>query len=161
MRRQRLPFKQPDPIRFTKSGLEEKQKEYEKLLSERPSAVADLKKAREMGDLSENGYYKSARFKLSDVDRRLRQLRYLLHYAVVTPEGEPGVAGVNTYVTVSDGEKETTYHIVGDYEANPSELKISTRSPIGKALVGKRSGDTVAFETQQAKKSLRILSVTS
>ena len=152
-------FKEPSPIPFTKQGFKETEVLYEKLLSERPAAVADLKKARDMGDLSENGYYKSARWKLSDVDRQLRHLRYLLKYGKITLDTIDGSVGINTTVTVSDGEGELTYQIVGDYEANPRERKISTRSPLGAALLGKNIGNTAIFSTQQGEKKLKIISI--
>lgn len=159
MKNKALHIKQPSPIPFTQQGFSETEIHYEKLLTERPAAVADLKKARDMGDLSENGYYKSARWKLSDVDRQLRHLRYLLKYGKIMPDTIDGSVGINTTVTVSDGETKLTYQIVGDYEANPRERKISTRSPLGFALQGKKVGDTAIFSTQQGEKKLKIISI--
>src|SRR5258708_14698218 len=60
-------------IRFTKQGYEKLKRDYEELLKSRPAAVDDLKKARDMGDLSENGYYKASKSKLSFIDARLRK----------------------------------------------------------------------------------------
>ena len=73
-------------IRFTKSGYEKLNDQYQKLLSERRPAVEDLRKARDMGDLSENGYYKAARAKLSSIDFNLRKISGYLKNAVVSRE---------------------------------------------------------------------------
>lgn len=129
-------------IYFTKNGLEKKKQEYESLLQERPDAVRELAKAREMGDLSENGYYKGARLKLSDIDRRLRQLKYLLKVAKVKQIGQTGIIDIGSIVTILHGIVEKTYEIVGTYESNPSAGKISLYSPLGNALAGKKVGDT-------------------
>lgn len=70
-------------IPFTKEGLDKIKKEKEDLIANRPAAVEDLAKARAMGDLSENGYYKAAKQKLSGIDFRVRQLTRLIQDAVV------------------------------------------------------------------------------
>lgn len=133
-------------ILFTKRGYEEKQKEYEALLAARPDAVKELAKAREMGDLSENGYYKAARFKLSDIDRHIRQLKHLLKIAKVQEAAAQGFIDIGSIVTIHDGKNEKTYEIVGTYESNPSEGKISYVSPLGKILMGKRRGETAVLQ---------------
>lgn len=130
---------------FTKHGLEAKQKEYDNLLASRPDAVKDLTKAREMGDLSENGYYKSARMKLSDIDRRLRYIKYLLKIAQVKEKQNNGTIDIGSVVTLQNKGGEKVYEIVGTYEANPKNGKISSYSPLGKILLGKKTGDTVEF----------------
>jgi len=68
---------------FTKEGYGDIKKEYEELLMKRPAAVADLAKARAMGDLKENGYYKAARMKLNSIDHRLRELKHYIRFARV------------------------------------------------------------------------------
>lgn len=136
---------------FTKQGYDEHKREYEQLLADRPAAVADLKKAREMGDLSENGYYKSARAKLSSVDHRLRQLKYILATAQVVERQQKGTVEIGSTVTVTDGTIEKTFTIVGGYEANPSAGKLSHLSPIGKALLGKKNQDSVEITTPSQK----------
>ncbi|HYK08391.1 MAG TPA: GreA/GreB family elongation factor [Candidatus Eisenbacteria bacterium] len=129
-------------IIFTKKGYEDKQKEYDALLASRPDAVADLAKARAMGDLSENGYYKSARMKLSQVDRDLRQLKYILRFGKVQESSNNGIVDVGSVVTITTGTITKTYEIVGTYEANPSKGKLSSSSPLGRVLLGKKVGDT-------------------
>ncbi len=137
-----------DKIIFTKIGFEELKKKTEDLIKERPVAVLDLKKAREMGDLSENGYYKAAKFKLIDIDRAIRKNNYLIKHAnVITPVKNDRL-GIGSKITVETEGKEKKYEIVGKYEANPSESKISYLSPVGKALLGKKAGESVRIKLQ-------------
>jgi transcription elongation factor GreA len=128
---------------FTKQGYDDVKKEYEILLASRPAAVEDLSKARSLGDLKENGYYKAARMKLNSVDHRLRQLKLFIKYGkIIEPSGKDTV-GIGNSVVLNDGTKERIFSIVGSYEANPSEGKVSDRSPIGHALIGKKVGDII------------------
>lgn len=146
-------------IRFTKEGLEKLKKEYETLQKERPDAVMHLKKAREMGDLSENGYYKASRARLSAIDGQLWRISMQLKYAVVT-ENNGGDIDIGCTVTFSNGQRELTYQIVGDLEANPSEGKLSLNSPIGKALAGHQQGEEVDIITPAGTTRYKILKVT-
>lgn len=147
-------------ILFTKKGLEEKQKEYDQLLASRPDAVKDLAKAREMGDLSENGYYKSARMKLSQVDRDLRHLKYVLKSAKVKEAVTKDVIDIGVSVILQNGEKIVTYDIVGTYEAIPSKGKISSSSPLGKALLGKRKGEKATLHIGDNTTTFSIIDIT-
>ena len=109
-------------IRFTKEGYAKLKEEYNDLLRQRPLAVEDLKKAREMGDLSENGYYKESRLKLNFIDGRLRRFSdYLRRADIIDTDGtrlEIDTVYIGSTVTLSDGKSERTYQIVGDLEAN-------------------------------------------
>ena len=128
-------------------------------MAKRPAAVTDLAKARNMGDLSENGYYKAARFKLSDIDRRLRQLKHMLRYAKIAEKSQSSVVEVGSTVIVTDGSTEKTYHIVGGHESNPKEQKLSHYSPIGKALLGKKAGDTITISIPAGDITLTIKTI--
>lgn len=144
---------------FTPKGYEQVKRELEELTAKRPAAVEDLSKARSLGDLRENGYYKAARQKLNDVDHRLRQLRLFVKYGkVVTVSGSDEV-GIGNSVTLSDGDRELTYMIVGSNEANPAEKKLSDRSPIGRALMGRKKGERVTIEIPSGTKVYTILSI--
>lgn len=128
---------------FTREGLEKIKQEYESLQQQRPDALEHLKKARELGDLSENGYYKASRAKLSFIDGRLFRLKNVLKEAVVIEATEAGFVSLGCLVVLDSGEEIKEFRIVGRYEANPAEGKISDVSPIGKQLLGKKIGDTV------------------
>lgn len=146
-------------IRFTKEGYEKLKKEYEELLLQRPIAVADLKKAREMGDLSENGYYKAARSKLSSIDNRLQMLKFQIRTAVIVDSENSGEVGIGSVVTLSDGKKTMTFNIVGDLEADPSKGKLSLLSPIGRAIAKKIAGNEIKIETPKGEIVYKIVSV--
>ncbi len=130
-------------IRFTKQGYEKLKKDYENLLKDRRPAVEDLSKARQMGDLSENGYYKAARSKLSFIDANLRRYVLSLKEAVIIETPSADSVSVGSKVVLENGKKEVIYHIVGDLESDPGSGKISLLSPIGKAIAGRKKGETV------------------
>ncbi|MEX2012928.1 MAG: GreA/GreB family elongation factor [Candidatus Levyibacteriota bacterium] len=143
-------------IRSTKKGFEKIKKDYEEAVRMRPAAVADLKKARDMGDLSENGYYKAARFKLSHIDYLIRKLSLDIKKSVVIEKAGTDYIDVGSTVELQSKDGKVTYSVVGDLEANPQEKKISLMSPLGKAISGKKVGDSVAVETQSGKTEYQI-----
>lgn len=146
-------------LRFTKKGYEKLLKEYDDVLKSRPDAVMHLKKAREMGDLSENGYYKSSRAKLSFIDRQLRELKFQIKSAVIVEESVTEKINIGSTVTLRDNSNETTYHIVGDMEADPSKHRISLLSPLGRVLQGKKIGEKVIMKAPSGEIAFDIISV--
>jgi transcription elongation factor GreA len=146
----------PSKIRFTKEGFEKLQKEHEDLVGQRPHAVSELKKAREMGDLSENGYYKASKQKLNFIDGQIRRAEHALKYAEIIESTKDNVVEIGKTVTLSDGKIERIYQIVGDWEADPSAGKISLLSPLGKAVVNKKVGDDVVIEIPAGKKIYKV-----
>lgn len=153
-------YKIPSPIKFTQKGYDELVGQRKKLLSQRPQAVANLREAREMGDLSENGYYKEARARLSFIDGRVRHFDHLLGRAVVVKSTNKNVVEIGSQVTIAGGGKKSTYTIVGGYESDPSLGTISHRSPIGSALMGKRAKNTVNVHTPAGEAKYTILKIT-
>jgi transcription elongation factor GreA len=145
-------------IFFTKQGLEKVKKEHLELIEKRKGAVATLKRAREMGDLSENGLYKAAKFELGDIDRTLRRLSHFINNGVIAVKPK-GKIGIGSKVTVIEERKKKEFKIVGDFEANPTENKISANSPLGKALMDMEKGHAVEIKTPGGKKSYKILTV--
>lgn len=134
-------MKQPDPISFTKAGFDNLKVRQAELLAKREIVLVSLQRAREMGDLSENGAYTSARFELGNVDRELRRLEYNLKYGVVREPENTGKVGFGNKVTVELNGKEYVYTLVGTQESDPKKAMISLESPIGMALLGKKVGD--------------------
>lgn len=145
-----------EPILFTKGGFEALKKDYAALLASRPAAVEDLRKAREMGDLRENGWYKAAKQKLVFMDRQLREMRHQLRYGQVREKTVTDIVDIGSTVTVSDGENEIGYAIVGEYEGDPGLRKLSNVSPLGRALIGKRAGEVVTFQAPAGEKKYTI-----
>jgi transcription elongation factor GreA len=147
-------------IRFTKEGYEKIKQEYADLLAQRPAVVEDLKKAREMGDLKENGYYKASRSKLNFIDGRLFRCKLAMKQALIVDSSVGNGISIGSVVTLSDGKKEIIYTIVGDLEADPSQGKISLLSPLGQAIEGKKIDDIVHFSTPAATIAYKIISIT-
>ncbi|MBI3443717.1 transcription elongation factor GreA [Candidatus Woesebacteria bacterium] len=135
--------RQPKKILFTKEGYQKIKKKFQNLTEMRKEAVNRLQTAREMGDLSENGAYKAARFELSSIDRELRRLTFQLRFGQVCEPTNNGRVDFGCRVTLDDGKKRLTFSLVGGFESDPLQQKISINSPIGRAIMGKRMGDKV------------------
>ena len=133
----------PARIPFTHEGYQKVLDEKKRLLSERPSVVEDLRKAREMGDLSENGYYKASRAKLSALDANLRRIERLVRLGKIVESQGGDTIDIGSTVTVTDGKNTRSYSVVGGYESDPSKHTISHISPLGKALIGKKEGEEI------------------
>lgn len=133
--------------RFTKAGYEKLKEEYEALKAEKPAVLIDVQKARELGDLKENGYYQASKAKLRSMESRMMHLLYNIKTAKIIEDGESGTVTIGSTVTLANKDREMTYQFVGDLEANPSEKKLSLLSPIGKAVEGKKVGDEVEIHT--------------
>ena len=146
-------------IQLTKEGLKEHKDEYDRLLRERPQAVETLKTARELGDLSENGFYKASRAKLSSIDSRLMHLKSLLKQAKVVTVITSDKISLGCNIEISDGNNIFKYLIVSKYESNPSKGKISNVSPIGKALLGRKKGETIEVLTPLGATEYRIVNI--
>lgn len=144
-------------VYVTQGGLEDLRREYEELTKKkRPQVVARVSSARDMGDLSENAEYQAAREELSFVDGRIDELEELLKQATIINESNDKKTGkanivLGSHVTLNiDGKKEV-YMVVGEWEANPAERKISHESPLGKALMGKKIGEKVEVSAPAGK----------
>lgn len=145
-------------IPFTKDGFDKIKSDYEKIKSSRPEAVETLRRARDLGDLSENGLYKAARSNLSSIDSRLSRLEILIKLADVQ-EAEKGTIGLGSKVKLKNDDLIVEYIIVGEYEADPTSKKISTISPIGKVLVGKKAGEKVIVQLPTKRVEYEILEI--
>lgn len=148
-------------IYLTQKGLDELKQEYEDLLKKtRPEVVARLSSAREMGDLSENAEYTAAREELSFLDGRIEELELLLKQVVLITDGNHGqVVDLGSKITVHVKGKEDHFMLVGEWEADPMEKKISHESPLGKALIGKTVGDEVQVEAPAGVVVYKIVSI--
>ena len=150
----------PKKIKFTPEGYQKIVEDLKALREKRKGAVVSLRTAREMGDLSENGAYKAARFELSSIDREIRRLTYLIRFGQVTAKASTNdqIDFGNT-VTLDDGKKHLTFMLVGGYESDPKQNKLSIQSPIGKAIIGKRTNDQVTVITPTGKTTYTILKI--
>lgn len=148
-------------IPFTKDGYEKLLEEKQMLLAQRPEAVEHLTKARAMGDLSENGYYKASRQRLTFLDSRIRRVERLIKLGVIVESRGNDKVEIGCKVKITDGSKEYTYTVVGGYESDPRLLTISHISPLGRALFGKRISEKAIFSAPSGTKTFTILEITS
>lgn len=153
----------PKKIYLTPKGLEDLKKEHEDLVKkERPEVVQRLSSARENGDLSENAEYTAAREELAFIDGRIDELEGLLKQVVLlTDVGNHGtqIVELGSEVTVSVNGKQEVFAIVGEWEADPTEKKISHESPLGRGLIGKVVGDSIEVEAPVGKIVYTVVSV--
>lgn len=151
-------------IYLTDEGLAELKKEHEELTKvKRPEIVYRVSQARSAGDLSENAEYAAAREELSFIDGRLEELEQLLKQAIIIREakgkGKNREVKLGSKVTLHIGRKKEEFMVVGEWEADPKEKKISHESPLGKALLGKTVGDKVEVEAPAGKVLYTIVNV--
>ncbi|MBI2594145.1 transcription elongation factor GreA [Candidatus Curtissbacteria bacterium] len=143
-------------FQFTKEGFENLKKELRELEARRPQVVTNLSNAREQGDLSENAGYHAAKDELSQIDSRIRELKYLLRVGNVVEKQKSGIVTFGCLVTVEANGSQMEFNVVEELEADPAKGKISTSSPIGSALLGKKVGEIVEVETPEGKITYKI-----
>jgi len=126
--------------------------------NQRPKAVEDLTRAREMGDLSENAAYHEAKSRLARLDGRTFSLKERIKNAIVIePGAEPGGRiGIGSTVTLTVNGNRRVYQILGSQETNPSSGRISHISPLGAALMGRAAGDEVTVKAQERQIVYRV-----
>lgn len=150
-------------IYLTKDGLEELKKEHEELSKiKRPEVLERVSQARSMGDLSENAEYVAAREELSFIDGRIDELEELLKQVVMINENAKNINHIvklGSKVTVNIKGKKESFMVVGEWEADPTEKKISHESPLGKALLGKKVGEAVEVEAPAGRIQYSIVAV--
>lgn len=136
----------------------------ERTEGQRPQITARIKAARELGDLRENADYEAARREQSFNEGRIQAIEGILRHAVVLeepdagPEGRPVRLGSTVSLESGDGPA-STYAIVSPTEADPAQGRISDRSPIGAALIGRRQGEEVIVPTPSGEIRYRIVEV--
>ena len=147
-------------IPMTSVGFDSLRAELAELRGRRPSLVEEVAAARSQGDLSENFAYHDARQHLGMLDGRIQTIEATLARAQVVEEGvNEGVTRIGSTVVVHDEFGDSTYQIVGPTEGNMARGLMSTASPLGSALVGRRAGDTVTFKTPGGERQATVVSV--
>ena len=130
---------------------------------ERPKIIDSISVAREHGDLKENAEYHAAREQQSFVEGRIKDIKLKLSNAEIVDPKKITSSKVVFSATVIlfdfDNEKEITYSIVGDDEADIKKSMISINSPIARALIGKEENDVASVETPSGKKEFEILNL--
>lgn len=151
------------PIYVTREGLKKLEEELDYLRTVKRAEVAQrLHDAMGEGDIDENAEYDDAKNEQSFVEGRILTLETMIKNAVlIQQEGkrrDQVVLGSTITVSEEGGEPET-YHLVGSAEADPRKGRISNESPLGRALLGKRVGDTVTYSAPAGMLSFRIVAI--
>lgn len=152
-------------IFLTQKGFEDLKSEYKDLVEKRrPEIVERLSAAREMGDLSENAEYTAAREELQFIDGRLDELEGLLKSVEIISEAKAKSQGskavdLGSEVKVKANGREVIFTVVGEWEADPAEKKISHESPLGKALLGKAVGDEIEVDAPAGKMVYTVVAI--
>ena len=149
---------------MTGPGLQRLENELRTLKSiERPAVIRAIAEARSHGDLSENAEYHAARDRQSFIEGRIIELEDIVSSAeVIDPSmltGENVKFGAHVKLLDEETEKEATYQIVGVHEADIKHARLSISSPLAKALIGKKVGDSVSVQAPGGDRSYEILSV--
>jgi len=149
---------------ITPEGFNKLSKELENLIGVvRPQVISDLAEARSHGDLSENAEYDAAKERQGMVEARIRFLKSRVQqYQVIDPKTLAGdTVTFGAIVTIIDGEseKEETWQIVGEDEADLKEKRINIGSPLGRALIGKKVGDLVEIRTPKGVRECELVAV--
>lgn len=149
-------------VHITPEGLEAVEKEHHELTTRRrPSIVAKIKAARELGDLSENFEYHAAKNEQGMMEARIKELEAIIkNHVLIEPQTVKGVVGMGSTVRFSEADAdEESYRIVGPAEADPKAGRVSFESALGKALMGHRVGDEVEVKTAHGAYSVRIRAI--
>jgi transcription elongation factor GreA len=150
---------------MTAPGLASLEEELRNLKAqERPAIIRAIAEARSHGDLSENAEYHAARERQSFVEGRIAELEEIISAAEVidpaTLSGDTVKFGATIHLIDEDTEQEVCYQIVGMHEADIKQSRLSVTSPLAKALIAKRVGDTVAVPAPGGDRSYEILKIT-
>mgnify|MGYP001563006876 FL=1 len=149
------------PTYLSVEALEEMKKELEwRKKVERREISEKILHAKEMGDLSENFEYQTAKEEQALNETRVLELEDIMHDVVIVEDttGAIEIALGTTFIVETEGKKKT-FSLVGSNEANPLEGKISNESPIGLAFLGARPGEEVEFQAPSGKIQYRILEI--
>lgn len=149
---------------LTYAGLKALEDELENLkVVKRKEVAGKIKEAREQGDLSENAEYDAAKDEQRDIEARIEEIEKILKNAEVVVEDEVDLATISVGCKVKvydvEFEEEIEFKIVGSTEANSLEGKISNESPVGKALIGAKKGQTVQVEMPSGVMEYKVLEI--
>ena len=149
---------------ITPEGLEKLKEEIEHLTTAKRREVAErIKEARDFGDIAENAEYDDAKNEQALLEHRIATLEERLRNARVISKKDiaKDVVSIGSKVKLRDIDAKQTveYRIVGSAEANPSENKLSNESPVGKAIIGKKKGETVEVAAPRGSMKFKILEI--
>ena len=147
---------------LTEQGYEELKNELDNLINvKRPENIKAIKDARALGDLSENAEYDAARQEQALVENRIQELEYMIENATIIGASSIDVVSIGNEVTIGyeDDDDVEIYQIVGSQEADPFLNKISNESPLARAILGKKVGQTGVVESESGQYSVKIVKI--
>jgi transcription elongation factor GreA len=149
------------PTYLTPEGETRLKAELEELTGPRRQELAQrLRAAIQMGDLSENADYHKAKEDQGFLEGRIQEIEAILRMAVIIEKKHSDVVTVGSHVTIQEADyPPETYHVVGAKEADPRNGKISNESPIGRALLDHKVGETVQADAPDGKIEFKILKI--
>ncbi len=154
---------QDEKVLITEEGLQERIEELEYLKTTGRKEIAEkIKIARDFGDLSENAEYDEAKLEQGQMEDRIVVLENIIKNAeIISDDGKQDSVRIGSIVTLLDKEfnEEIEYKIVGSEEADPIKGFISNISPVGKAVLGSKKGETVVADTPGGKAEFQILEI--
>ena len=154
-------MKKENKVVLTAEGYLELEAELNDLKSnKRPEVINALKYARSLGDLSENADYDAARNEQAQLESRIKELEYKLEHCEIVDNKDKNVANVGSTIVIEyEPDDCEEFKIVGSLEADPFNNKISNESPIGKAVIGHKAGETIAVESPNGSYNVVLKSV--
>ena len=138
-------------VSLTLEGKKELERELDELIKGRPAITERIATARAFGDLSENEEYSSARNEQKVAEGRILEIQEILKSAKIIRGGKKDKISLGATAVLDMGGRKVEYTLVGPTEANPLEGKISNESPIGKALMGLKAGESFEFNGKKVK----------
>ena len=150
-------------IVLTKEGHQALQGEYRRLVEqELPATISAVNAARSLGDLRENEAYHAARHKQALIQGRVEELKDILHDVQVAdvPNGKPNTVTIGTWVKLEMDQETRKIQIVDETEADIKNAKVSSQSPLGQKLIGKRINDVVELDAPAGAKKYRLVEIT-
>ena len=153
-----------DKIPTTKEGLEKLRQELHIIITvDRPQNIKAIEEARAHGDLSENAEYHAAKERQSFLEAKKNELEMAISRSeVIEISNEPAeniIFGSTVELNNLASNQTVTYQLVGPYESNPEDGKISVTSPLGKALIGKEEDDYIKLKTPGGVQEFEILEI--
>lgn len=143
-------------VNLTKEGKFALEQELAELIAERPAITERIATARAFGDLSENEEYSSARAEQKRAETRIQEIQEILKNAKTIRATSKDRASIGATVTIELANKTHDYTIVGPVEADPLNGKISDVSPLGRAIIGLKSGETFTMPNGNQGKIISI-----
>ena len=144
----------------TKEGLKKAQKELDELRNiRRPEISERIATAKDRGDLSENAEYHEAKEAMSFLEGRINEISEFLKFAVVNETVSTEVVGVGCRVRCHVDGKVKDYHVVGSRESDPLNGRISNESPLGRAFLGRRTGEEFDAQLPAGPKRFKIVEI--